>query len=609
MNLERTVSTVDRRYKEDESRRDRWAEYRRIYEGEYWKEGMDEFLSKVDSGKLFSTVSQLAPLMTDNRPVWSVVARDPVLQPVIEQWSKALKYLWDVLKMSSKINNAYQDALLMEQGILQVEWDDDKEEVAVEVVDPRHLVFAPGDYDELEDCPWVCKRKAYTLSDVRRTYPDKAEDIVGDTDMKNEYDDDVLSSTTQWVTIYELWMRDDTVEEDLETEDAKKEGEKVKKKLKYPNGRFITFTKNGKEGKPVLLDDHASPYGHGKPPYVMIYDYRLSHSIWGLGEGRHLMPIVDELNDMLQSISGKFRNTARPNYAVDPYILEENDIKNNFHRGFQFFSKKNVRTEDVRYPGIDLMPQAGPLQSELQYINYLSDLIEDLTSVTAILKGQSGKRERQTAQEWSGLYEAGHTRTRLRVRNMEWSVGRLLELILHIAMENYNEEHVFSTREDTAVEPEYGRISNTRQMAEDLVMQDVDEKFTAMEEDTDGEETPMMYGETNRDDAKRSALERLIQALPVEQNKVLIRFMLTMQSQSTLPTDVQSKANMMIQLGSLGFVDAKAVLETLQITNADEIIERMQQNLLAAQQAAPQQGQGQIFDTNAQQESNITPIQ
>lgn len=583
LDLTKTVSTIEKRYKEDGPRRDRWARFRKIYTGKFWDDTVEPHLSRVDSGKLFSTVSQLAPLMTDNRPVWSLTARDPILQPVIEQWDKALNYLWGVLDMSYKINDAYQDALLMEQGILQVEYDDEEQEVEVTVVDPRHLVFAPGDYDDIAECPWVCKRKAYTLSDVRRTYPEKADKLVADTHEPDKKDE-MMGNMSEWVTVYELWLRDDTVEEDVETEGHPKKDTKVKKKLKYPNGRFVVFTKTGEGGKPVMLDDYPSPYMHGNPPFVMIYDYRLSHSIWGIGEGTHLMPLVDELNSVLQSISFKLRNTCRPNFAVDGELLDENEIRQDFHKGGQYFVKKGYEANDRRYTGIEVMPQAQPLQTEYQFVNYLSELIEELTSVTAITKGQSAKRERQTAHEFSGMYEAAHTRTRLRVRNLERSLRKVLELILIVAMQNYNRDRAFSER-DTEGGLTYRYVSNTRERAARLVQDNVDQQFDIMEnEDTD--EVPSLFGQTNREDAKKSALQQFLAVLPVEENKVLAKFILVMQSQSTLPTDIQSRANLALRLATQGIIDAEATLEELQWPNYKEIIERMEQKALAAAQAA-----------------------
>lgn len=604
IDLARVVRTIERRWEADAARRKKWDRYRAIYEGEYWLADTPAQLSRVECGKLFSTVSQLAPLMTDSRPVWSVVARDPIFQPVVEQWSKALEYLWDVLDMSYKVNDCYQDALLMEQGAFYVDYDPDEEEVSVEVVDPRHLVFADGDYADIGECPWVAKRRGYTLADVRRTYPESAERVVPDT--LRDWDgrpDDAFSVSTRWVTVYELWMRDSTVEEELEeTPSDETRGRRRPGRLKYPNGRVLVMTKSGIEGEPVLLDDYPSPWLHGKPPFVLVYDYRLAHSVWGIGEGRHLMPIVDELNDVLQSIAGKIRNACRTNYAVDPNVLDIDEFKKNFHAGFQVFSKKGQDSVDPRYTGAEPIPQLPPIQAEFQWVNYLSDLVEDLSSVTAILKGQAGKRERQTAEEWSGLYEAGHTRTRLRVRNMERSVEQVLELILLVAIDRYDQPRHFHLRDDAGVT--FGSMSNSREDAQRLVAEDVDDQMAFQR--AEGVDTPSVHGQTDPAQAKAVALQRLERALPVGDDRVRMRFDLVMQSQSTLPTDLQSRANLALRLAQMGMIDAEDTLKRLQWPGWQETIQRMQSNMAAAQGAMPQVQGGQDATTYGS-ESRIEP--
>lgn len=582
IDLKKAAETIDRRWNADKALRESWERFRVLFSSGFWKQTMAAHLSKVDAAKLFATVSQLAPLMTDSRPIWTVTAREPSLQPVAELWNKALGYLWDHLDMGEKITASYQDALLMETGVLMVGWDPDDEEVSVDVGDPRNLVFPDGGYNDLDECPWVCQRRQYTVADVRRTYPDTSEDIVPDAVQREEdrlgYESDQFESHNDWVTVYELWMKDDTVDDELndETEEPPK-----KKKMKYPNGRILVFTSSGRKSEPVELDSYPSPYEHGKSPYVLVYDYRLAHSVWGIGEGRHLLPLLEELNEVLQSISGKIRNACRPNYVLDPRFLDESDVKANLHRGYQIFVKKSQEEGDARYTGIELVPMSPPLQQEYQYVTLLEGLIEDVTSVTEILKGQAAKRERQTAQEYSGLYEAGHTRTRLRVRNMEKSIERTLTRILDVSMQFYEEERPISQRDDDGA-LSFDYVGNGRAVAERAVMRQVDAEFDRQEREETSE--PFM-GETDRDAAKDRALTELIASLPVGEDRVLAKFKVTVQPQSTLPTDQQSRANLATRLVQLGVIDDVDALKHLNWPDRESVIERKKQNAEAAAMA------------------------
>ena len=589
---------IEARWKEDESRRKRWGRYRAVYEGDYWNtQRMPKEYSRIDCGKLFATVSQLAPLMTDSRPVWSVTARHPGLQPLMSEFDKALQFLWSKLRMTRKLRAAYQDALLMEQGCLQIDYDDDEDEVRIGVVDPRHLVFQQGGHDDLEDCAWVAKRRTYTLGDMRRRFPEHAEKIVSDTD-KQEADEgiqvdssygatDPFEASNRWVVVYELWLRDDTVEDDLTNaaDDGRREPKTRRRKLKYPNGRFLVFTRTGRDSKPVMLADYASPFGHGKPPFVMIYDYRLSHAVWGLGEGRHLMPVVSELNDVLQSISFKLRNTCRNNYLIDADQVDEKTVRNTFKRGGQFFVRKKG-SYDKNVPAIEPVPDNAPLQVEFQYVQILERIVEDLTSVTDIVAGQAAKRERQTAQEFSGLFEAGHTRTRMRVRMFEESIEDVLMRVLSIMQEGYTEPHYYMTEDDAGGQT-FNRLSNRREDAMRITETYVADQFEAQRSDDLDE--PQVDGETNEEAAKAKALDRLMAALPVDEDEpVLAKFDISVQSKSTLPTDIQSNANLALRLAQLGITDAEDTLEKLNWPNRKAIIERMRRNAAMAEEAAAQ---------------------
>ena len=616
MNLVKMQQAIEARWDEDKERRQRWERYRRVYEGgQFWGADTPEHLSRVDCGKLFSTVSQLAPLMTDNRPRWSVRARNPAVHPVIEEWNKALIFMWGELRMNRHINAAYQDALLMEQGCLQVDWDEEEDEVRVQVVDPRHLVFQKGGHDDLEDVAWVCKRRSYTIGDVQRRYPDAVGKLVADAVEEGESIDmlegglDTFQASNKWCTVYELWMRDGTVEDDLTDKDYEREGRPRRKKAKYPNGRFVVFTRTGKESKPVKLADYASPFGHGKPPFVMVYDYRLSHSIWGLGEGRHLMPLIDELNDVLQSISFKIRNTCRQNAVVDSEVLDPATVKKDFHRGGQFWVKENktARTsqhpQDLNYTGISMVEVGAPTQAEFNYVQALMDIIEDISSVTDIVAGQAGKRAEQTAQEFSGLYEAGHTRTRLRVRMLEESEETVLHRLLSLMMEGWREPRFYSVDGEDGART-YRAISNRREDAERIVSQNVDREFEQQE--AAGVEEPNFNGEQDPDAAKAMALEKLMKALPVGADRVTMRFQIEVQPQSTLPTDRQSRANLALRLAQMQIIDAEETLKSVDWPDWQSVIQRMQSNLQAAQEAQ-QQMAGQQDAAGYGQESGIEP--
>ena len=579
-NLKKAIDIIESRWRDDKDLRQEWDDYGQMYRSEFWKKELGEDLSRVAVNYLFANIHQILPLMTDNRPVWSVVSRQSEFQPLMNVWNAALHYLWTVLDMDEKLPIAYLDALLSETGFFQVDWDSDEDDVSVDAVDPRHMVFPIG-YDNLDDCPWVCKRRAHPISWVRRTYPEYSgkvqsdrspEDSEESRDHEKGGDGDSFGASNEWVTVFELWMVDDTVEEELESNGSTdgKENGKVKTKLKYPNGRFLVFTKSGVDNEPVLLDDYASPYGHGKSPFVTIYDYRRPHQIWGIGEARPVEGLIDDLNETMQSLSSKVRNNSRVNYVVDTNRVDAGEFRQKFARGNQVFESKGVGSapthsgQDRPDPGVYLVPVSPPLQSEYQYLEQLVTFIEEISGVTEVSKGVADKKAEQTAQEVSTLIETTYTRTRQRVRNLESSIKKLLHRILSIMMENYTEDHSFYVEQDGKAT--HGKISNQRARALEIMRAD------GAEQSQSGEaEDPYDLSE------KDKAMEKLIESLPGDTDQVIARFDISVQTNSTLPLDKQSLANLVLRLAQMGIADARAVLMTLQFPNAEMIADRIEE--------------------------------
>ena len=594
-NLKKAIDIIERRWRDDKDLRQEWDDYTQTYRSEFWKKDIDEDLSRISVNYLFANIHQILPLMTDNRPVWSVVSRQSEFQPLMNVWNAALHYLWTVLDMDDKLPIAYLDALLAETGFFQVDWDSDEDDVSVEVVDPRHMVFPIG-YDNLDDCPWVCKRRTHPISWVRRTYPEYSDKVQSDrspedseNEERNSTSDDSFGASNEWVTVFELWMVDDTVEEELEGDgsaDGTEKG-KVKTNLKYPNGRFLVFTKSGVDNDPVLLDDYASPYGHGKSPFIPIYDYRRPHQIWGIGEARTVMGLIDDLNETMQSLSSKVRNNSRVNYVVDTNRVDASEFRNKFTRGNQVFESKGVGAsptssgQDRPDPGVYLVPVSPPLQSEYKYLEQLVTFIEEISGVTEVSKGVADKKAEQTAQEVSTLIETTYTRTRQRVRNLESSIKKLLHRILSIMMENYTEDHSFYVEQDGKAT--HGKISNQRERA-----QEITHAAGAEQSQQSGKpEDPYDLAE------KDEAMEKLIDSLPGDTDQVIARFDISIQTNSTLPLDKQSLANLVLRLAQMGIADARAVLMTLQFPNAEMIADRIEE-FKRAEMEGSQQGEGNV---------------
>ena len=606
LELQSVIELIDERWNADQGRRDRWASWAKQYEGFYWSEAsgvgagvdgdgveseeddfsaLDQFESPITSNKGFEVISQLEHLVTDNSPVVTVSAREPVFQSVASAWQKWWKYFWDVSDAQNELRKAWKNALLKENGVIQVSYDSEENRVKIESVDPEHLVFQDGKHSDLRNCSWVCKRRGYSVADVRRRFPDHADMIVSDA-----RDGGSTASMSSWdsnnntCTVYELWMLDDTVLEDdlkdgdAEQPDLKKRG---KRKLKYPNGRYLVFTNAGRDGKPVMLEDKPSPFEHGFPPWVVVYDWRPpSGNVWGIGEMRLIETLEAELNMTLQGMSRKVQDFLKQNFAVDTDKINIDEVREKFSLGGQFFELvKGADNPENRDGDTGIYPitTVGPSEQEHKYVEMLDQRIDRITGITDIQRGQSIRKERVTEFEVSALLEGGGSKTRLRVSDFEKSVKDIAELVMHVSQQYGTNPMPY--REDLPNGGSaWGEVSSRRGDIQRIVAKGVDDQWDAMEEaQTEESPPPMLWGSDTREGAKRTALERLQAVLPSggDDDPMLLRFKIDVVPTSTLPQDQQSRAQIVMQAYDRGAMSKLTMLEALHIPNPEQELQRL----------------------------------
>lgn len=574
---------VDKIYNSEENRdmRKKWSRHMKEFTGHWWKESdLKPDDSRVFVNWLFSTIQQIAPLITDQRPEWNIIARFPFMQRIADIYSNALQYLWDSLEMDQKLIEAVYSSLLTSRGIFKVYFDPDADEIAVDVVDPNELVIPPGYTDEWK-MPWLCHRRRMPLGETKKMFPDMAKDIKPDEYESSEdsgiHDRHDIEMNEKFVTVYELWMRDSSIEEYEEQDD---EGNPVKKeRQKYPNGRIVWFTKGG-----VKLSDKPSPFAHGRPPYVSIANYLVPFKYWGISEGDQIENLNREFNARLQQIVEHLRNYTNVVYLVSKELkVSEYKIKKAIAEGdhallVNLDANMGQKLQDM----IHQLPYPNVPPGIEQLIAIIPTYIEELTGVTDITKGQVGKRERQSASEVSVLIESSHTRVRQRVRNLEIGIKRLLILIVELMQQYYSEPRNFFNKRDNRIE--YGMVTNDRDIMLDE-MRPPDELYNAKENGIELSPEDQQFL-----DDYHSLVENFM-----GETNIYIDFDVQIETNSTLPMDKSSLANLAIQLYEMGAIDEQAILETLRFPGKDRIMQRLeaekqQQLQLKGGQAPPQGG-------------------
>jgi hypothetical protein len=555
--------TIDKILEDTKPDRDEMNRFMKRYKGEWWdNENLKPTDSRISANLLFSTVMTIAPLITDNRPIWSVRARKPYMQDHIEGFSLALEYLWDKLDMDMVVFKWILDALIMKYGILKCYYNPDSEFYG----------------DDIWDSPMCGVKITKPLSWIRSMYAKEGKDVKpDDADARLTDDDPKWTYDNQWVNVYEVWLKDDSAEEYFTKEVLNEKGQKKTKEVgkdeegsskveraKYPFGRILVFTKD------VLLDDRPSPYKHGKPPYVAVYDYLVPHNLIGMGEGNQIEELNKSYNRNLQLLDNFTRYRCDPPLFADTNAgVDIEQLKKEIPQGGGVFAYNAMSSQKPLMTG-----DIGNLDpSVLQAMGGIAKLIEEISGVTDITKGMTTKSQRQSATEISTLIESSYTRTRQRVRNFEFSVKRVLYLMIDVMQQFYTEPRNFSLSQDNQIN--YYTTGNSKAQAQAQLPE-------------------VGTGQSPDEDAQiMKDYENFIKDWG-DEDEIYAAFDLEVQTNSTLPMDRQSLANLFLRLLEMaggnpvtGMPMWEAALTALRIPRYKQIIQKMNDLQNQANQPPP----------------------
>lgn len=551
---------------EYKTRRAKMDRHLRQFKGHIWKEGAPDaprsHESKAIANYLFSTIASSAPMMSDNRPSWTIVAKVPWLQNLANAYKMAGDYAWDVLDMAMTSYYGSIDAFLFGVGIDKLYWDYEEDELAIENVDPRTFIIAPG-YTKIWKAPWCGTYEKLPLSWVRQRFPGVKGIKPAEGEEEFDYDGSESWQLDNYFTnVYSLWMKDDdTTEEMVEEilgEDGKtKKGKKTKKR--YPNGKFVFFTDT------TFLACEASDFEHGKAPYVEQKDYDVPHEFWAMGEGDQIEGLNLELNLMLRKIFHHIRNYAEPNQWVDAGIFgtDPDAVKENYKDGGQVYFINPGNKEPEKWMGF--CPQPPVMQDVWQIISLIIKLIEEITGVTDISKGIPGKKERQSASEISVLIESSYTRIRQKTRNQESALKRKFWMIVSLMQQYYSGQRPIHNKLENGEQAHMNIGNSVAYARQQIAPQNVVEKGQTGQQLTPDQQA--LYENYKQFAAAIEGSEDV--------DPVYFSFDIEVETNSQLPLDKQSLANLMLRLFQMQGIDRQAVLEVLQIPRGQEITERM----------------------------------
>lgn len=382
---------------------------------------------------VWPVIESIVAHMTDSNPKITVLPQEKAYVRSASLMEQVMERTWIDNRMVGKLTNICRDALIYGTSFAKCYYDRRTNLVTIDELDVRKIFPSPG-ATNMQDANYVIYCDNVHKSIVESKFPKYKGKIPGGTwDSELTFMKNVTSSRgggglpgigtvegqfpginsksggqganqdKDHVTYIEYWHRD--------PEDW--------------NSILVTIAVNG-----LILSHRKNPFNHNRFPFVKFIDYGVTNIFWGLGEVQQIEKPQDSINMRRGQIIDILRLTANP-----PFIKSHNS-------GISNKTIPNV-------PGIMLTVNAGAEARWMQTPQVNEGLfrlnemdkreIEEITGISEITQGRRPKGI-TAAQAIEAVSEAGQTRIRPKIRNMEDSLTELGELLLSNIQQFYTDE-------------------------------------------------------------------------------------------------------------------------------------------------------------------------
>lgn len=399
-----------------------WYYFDRAYRGFQWDllSGMASWASQPVKNIIFMGVETNTTMLTDNDPQVSVIPREPGDDDLASVVKAAVEHWWDTEQGLAKTALAVKSSRIYDVGWLHTYYDPKAKKVRLRC-EPTESVWVDADCTaEHFDPNQLLYESRASKSSLMTMYPDGD---FGDFDLgwtlplgsdrSNTYDrySTENQNPAKTCAVYELWMKDGTLEEwekDL--------GESVAKgkKPKYPGGRRIVYA-GGK-----VLKDEKNPYDHGEFPFTPIHAYPVPGRFYGMGDARILLPLQVMRNRMTQYIFDQTMKSGGGFILVGQASgIDPNKVSN--------APVQVLPCKDVNQFRVERAPT--PSRHVFDFIAMFDSDAQDIIGSHDISQGRFTPGNK-TANEVATMAESDRTRVRMASRWLTWALRRVMRQVL-----------------------------------------------------------------------------------------------------------------------------------------------------------------------------------
>lgn len=501
----------------------------------------------------------------------------------LERIANILNDCWENIKRNSELDNISQrivrDGMIYGYGVSKIFWDQSLKngigDVTIERVDPLNFYPEPS-ATSLDNCNYIFIKRVISRFELIKQYKNKPKIMAiidklteksreemspkqqtasertvtvttGDTKQStsanaNQYNPP--SNSTQNVTLWECYLKDDTLL--TEAPDDKPEEKEVKKKqkMKYPNGRMILYS--GEH----IIEDRPIDYPFGYP--FDIFCPGMQNDLMGIGDAEQLHSIQQKITNAHFTLD-EFIYKYKSFLLIDPNVIDPESID----KRFDIIAKKTIGATG----SVELV--TNKLIEDVKVIyEYIDKLIQDAYRVSRINEMMlSGERPTgvNSGQMVRDLIESPMASIREIQRNFKTYLTGVSNKAISLIQLYYNQ-------------PRIVRLSSGNQFAE-------------IAPDEQGNVNQISIVEQDEQTKQLMAIET------IQGNLTMGEFEIEITSGSSLPQSKQAIANATMQLAEKGLFgdvnDVKVkelILKNLDFPNYRAIINDQKEKEMEMQQ-------------------------
>lgn len=404
----------------------------------------------------FSTIETVAPRMLNAKPQIDTMPRQPDDVPYAKTMNNLLDFEWEMMGMDEVLADAVKEMLIYGTTIFKVFWlnEDTTKTKRVNVDDAfpdlglvedevtENVYDAPvveniDLYDffwdtraiDIEDARWCVHRMYRTYEHLEEQQKQGIyKNVKLLEDMKTELIDDEKANRRRTMGL--------SMPVDIE----ESEGKQMVELLEYwEDDRVVTVA-----NREIVIRDEKNPYRHGRKPFVKMVDQNVPHEFAGIGELEPIETLQYELNSRRNQRLDNVTLALNRMWIISTSAgVDEDELVSD--------AGGVIHTTDINGIKEIHMPDVTA-SSYKEEVEVKAD-IQQATGVSDFTRGVGSESlGNDTATGISLIQEAGNSRFKLKIRNMEQALKKIGRFMVDLNEQFMSEEKIIRVMGDEGAE-------------------------------------------------------------------------------------------------------------------------------------------------------------